>query len=178
MTVYICIYYILSVTYYCDAFALRVCILVYPTTLILFHSTRGLLWRFNVAGIHAKRPIFLRHFNLIRIFSTDFHKSPQYKNLRKSVHRQTRMDWRTDGHDEVNRYFRKYVKEPNKIVNVWKVQGIFISSYFTIIIWSTGSSSFKISFVYLFRSILNKFHPQQLDLVKCRIFRFRLTVRI
>ena len=110
---------------------LRVYFLGYPTNLVTFHSKRALLWRFDVAGLLAKYPIFLRDFNLIRIFSTNFHKSPQYKILRKSIHWEPRTDTDglTDGRDEVDRYFRKYAKERNKLVNLFHLPTLIHNSF-------------------------------------------------
>jgi len=128
--------------------SLRVYLFGYPTNMIPFHSKRALLWRFNVAGLLTKCPIFLRDFDLIQTFLTDSHKSPENKILRKSVHwePQTDTDRLADGRDEVNRYFRKYANEPNKIVNVWKIQDVHLSKF--------------PPFFYPSLSILNKLQPQ------------------
>jgi hypothetical protein len=69
-----------------------VCLLGYPKNLLLFHSRKALLWRFNIAGnkkvyldLHVTCPILLPEFNQIWIFMTDFHEDPLCKVSRNSV---------------------------------------------------------------------------------------------
>jgi hypothetical protein len=55
-------------------------------------------------GFHVKNTDFLLDFNQIWNFSTDFHKSPQYKISRKSVQWRTRPDTcrQTNGREKAN----------------------------------------------------------------------------
>jgi hypothetical protein len=89
-------------TEHCGTLAQYLHFLVYPNSLIHYHSKRALVWRFNVAddnttyfGLHAKCSIltkfgFLRHI---------FHRSPKYQSSRKSVQWESPLhgDRRTDG---------------------------------------------------------------------------------
>jgi hypothetical protein len=88
-------------------------LLSYPNSLIPFHSKSTLLRRFHVASnnktyldLHVKYPVFLPDFNQVRIFSTHFHKSPQYQ-LHGNPFIAIRADacGHTDGHSEGNRHF-------------------------------------------------------------------------
>jgi hypothetical protein len=100
-------------------------LLGYCNSLIPFHSKRALLWRRSLAannkthlGLHAKCPTLLSDFNQVWIFSTNFHRSLQYRISPKSVQweqswytHDTHVERRTNRHDLANRCFSRLTRK-------------------------------------------------------------------